>query len=49
MAQIERIPFSRFKTAKFFLEHGPALKPQISTDTFDRFENLFDVINSALP
>ena len=49
MLQTERVHFSRFKTAKFFLEHGPALKPQISTDTLDRFENLFDVINSALP
>jgi hypothetical protein len=42
-----RVGFSRFKPAKFFTEHGPALKSQISAETYSRFEHLFRAVNEA--
>jgi predicted ATPase len=48
MPQAGRVRFSRYRTAKFLLEHGPALKTQISGDTFSRFEKLFEAVNAAL-
>jgi hypothetical protein len=42
-----RVGFSRFKPAKFFIEHGPALKSQISAETYGRFERLFRAVNEA--
>jgi hypothetical protein len=40
--------FSRYRPARFFLEHGPALKAQISAATFERFERMFTSINAVL-
>jgi hypothetical protein len=47
MPETARIGFSRFKPAKFFLEHGPALKSQISAETYDLFEQVFRAVNGA--
>jgi len=47
MPEADRVRFTRFKPAKFFLEHGPALKSQISPQTYDRFGRIYEVINAS--
>ena len=42
------IEYSRFRPAKFFAENSSSLSEKIPKETFDRFERVFETINSLL-